>query len=245
MVSSGSIKIGGDYTEYRRTARVRPVGTKRNASNESAYQHLPHLPIFLPPFWQGRSLTQVHSLEIADVKIVQPVKHGDHRGFFSETYNRRVLAEHGIDVEFVQDNHSYSAAVGTLRGLHFQIPPSAQGKLVRVISGRIFDVAVDIRQGSATYGRWVSAEISADAWDQIWVPAGFAHGFLTLEPDTEVIYKVTGYYDPACDKGIAWNDPQIGIRWPLSDDRIILSAKDEAQPAFSELPDYFSNEQGG
>ncbi|HZO99772.1 MAG TPA: dTDP-4-dehydrorhamnose 3,5-epimerase [Terriglobia bacterium] len=177
--------------------------------------------------------------EIPDVKLIRPHKYGDHRGFFSETYNKKELAERGIDLDFLQDNHSLSVAKGVVRGLHFQIPPFAQDKLVRVIHGAIFDVAVDIRRGSPTFGRHVSAVLSVDNWTQILVPKGFAHGFCTLEPNTEVIYKVTDYYAPQFDRGILWNDPELGIVWPISDAEATLSDKDRMQPRFSELRDLF------
>lgn len=183
---------------------------------------------------------QVDALEISDVKILTPKRFGDARGFFSETYNKAVLAEHGLDLDFVQDNHSMSQPVGVLRGLHFQTPPFAQDKLVRVVRGRIFDVAVDIRHGSPSFGKWVGAEISAEAWNQILVPVGFAHGFVTLEPDTEVIYKVTAPYAPDHDKGVAWNDPAIGVDWPLNGIEPTLSDKDTKHPALADLPAYFS-----
>ena len=156
----------------------------------------------------------VESLAIPDVKLIRPKKFGDARGFFSEVHNANAMREAGIDIDFVQDNHSWSEAPGVLRGLHFQTPPSPQAKLVRVVRGSILDVAVDVRKGSPTYGKWVSAEISAENWTQILVPRGFAHGLLTLEPNTEVLYKVDGFYDGAADSGLIWNDPDIGIDWP-------------------------------
>jgi len=177
----------------------------------------------------------IEALEIPDVKILKPRKFGDHRGFFSETYNRKALAEAGIDLDFVQDNHSLSGEVGTLRGLHFQTPPFGQDKLVRVVRGAILDVAVDLRKGSATYGKHVAAEISAEAWNQILVPIGFAHGFITLTPDVEVIYKVTNYYAPDHDKGLLWSDPALGIDWPLPPGGPILSDKDKVQPTLAEI----------
>ncbi len=177
----------------------------------------------------------VEALEIPDVRILKPKKFGDHRGFFSETYNKQALAEAGIDLDFVQDNHSLSGEVGTLRGLHFQTPPFGQDKLVRVVRGAILDVAVDLRKGSATYGKHVAAEISAEAWNQILVPIGFAHGFITLTPDVEVIYKVTNYYAPAHDKGLLWSDPSLGIDWPLPPGGPILSDKDKVQPTLAEI----------
>ncbi len=176
---------------------------------------------------------------IPDVKLITPKRHGDHRGFFSETFNARALHEAGIDTPFCQDNHSKSAQVGTLRGLHFQRPPFAQTKLVRVLKGRILDVAVDIRRGSPWYGRHVVAELSDENWQQILVPKGFAHGFVTLEPDTEVFYKVDGYYAPDHDAGIAWNDPDLAIDWAFEEASVVLSSKDAEQPAFRDLPDHF------
>ena len=179
-------------------------------------------------------------LAIEDVILVEPKRFGDHRGFFSETFHVSRFAEAGIEGPFVQDNHSLSAEVGTLRGLHFQIAPSPQGKLVRCTAGRILDVAVDIRTGSPTFGQHVSAELSADNGHQLWVPAGFAHGFITLEPDTEVQYKVTGYYDPNADKGLAWDDPALGIDWPLPPSGAVLSAKDQEHPQLADLRAYFA-----
>lgn len=171
--------------------------------------------------------------------MITPPKFGDHRGFFSETYNKRALAEAGLDLEFVQDNHSLSAQKGTLRGLHFQTPPFGQDKLVRVTRGAILDVAVDLRRGSPTYGQHVSAELSAENWSQLLVPIGFAHGFVTLEPDTEVLYKVTQYYSPECDRGLLWNDPDLGIPWPVAEADAILSDKDRKHPRLRDLPDIF------
>lgn len=177
--------------------------------------------------------------EIPEIKIVIPKKHGDARGFFSETYTRRALAAGGIDIEFVQDNHAFSAIKGTVRGLHFQIPPMAQAKLVRVVRGAVLDVAVDIRQGSPTYGRHVAVELSADRWNQIFIPEGFAHGLVTLTPDVEMIYKTSGYYSAAHDKGLLWNDPALGIPWPLTPAEALLSDKDRVQPRLADLPAYF------
>ncbi len=181
----------------------------------------------------------VESLAIPDVKILRPKKHGDARGFFSETFSQRALKDAGIDLDFVQDNHAFSAAKGTMRGLHFQTPPFAQDKLVRVIHGSILDVAVDLRRSSPTYGKHVAVVISAEDWNQILVPAGFAHGLLTLEPDTEVLYKVTNYYSPQHDLGLLWNDPALAIAWPISEADAILSAKDKVQPRLADLPAYF------
>ena len=177
----------------------------------------------------------VECLNIPDIRVLSPKKFGDRRGFFSETYNKQAFAALGIDIDFVQDNHSYSADRGTVRGLHFQTPPFAQDKLVRVERGSVFDIAVDLRQGSSSYGRHVSAVLSAEAWNQILVPIGFAHGFMTLEPDTEVIYKVSNYYAPDHDKGLLWNDPALGINWPISEDEAVLSEKDRKLPRLAEL----------
>lgn len=187
----------------------------------------------------------VESLSIPEVKIIRPRKHGDARGFFCETYSQRDFTAAGIDVIFVQDNHAFSAAKGTVRGLHFQSPPFAQDKLVRVAHGAIFDVAVDLRSGSPTYGKHVSATVSARDWNQIFVPKGFAHGLVTLEPDTEVLYKVSDYYAPAHDLGLLWNDPALAIPWPVTDAEAVLSAKDKVQPRLDSLQAYFHYEARG
>lgn len=163
-----------------------------------------------------------------------PKRFGDDRGFFSETYNRQRLAEAGTDLEFVQDNHSYSARRGVLRGLHYQLPPRAQDKLLRVVKGAIFDVAIDIRRASPSFGRWVAVEISAAKWNQLLIPKGFAHGFVTLEDDTEVIYKVTDFYSPEHDRSIRYDDPDIGIDWPQGLGELQLSAKDLAAPLLAD-----------
>lgn len=173
--------------------------------------------------------------DIPGLLLLEPARHGDHRGFFSETYNRARLAAAGFDREFVQDNHAASAAAGTLRGLHFQRPPFAQAKLVRVVRGAILDVAVDIRAGSPTFGDHAAVALSAADWRQILVPAGFGHGYLTLEPDTEVIYKVDAYYSPAHDAGFAWDDPALGIDWGIDPAAAVLSQKDRALPPLAEV----------
>ena len=180
----------------------------------------------------------VEALSLPGLLLVTPKKFADSRGFFSETYNARDLRAAGFDLPFVQDNHSLSAARGTVRGLHFQAPPHAQDKLIRVVRGRILDVAVDIRVGSPTYGRHAAVELSAENWKQLLVPAGFAHGFCTLEPDTEVIYKVTSLYAPSADMGFRWNDPQLAIPWPEFAGAE-LSGKDAALPFFAERPSPF------
>ena len=184
-------------------------------------------------------MLSVEETAIPAVKIVTPKKFGDHRGFFSETWSRKAFAEAGIDLDFVQDNHSLSAPVGTLRGLHFQSPPFAQDKLVRVTRGRILDVAVDIRSSSPTFGKHVAVELSAENWRQVLVPAGFAHGFVTLEPDTEVIYKVTAPYAPENDHGLAFDDPALGIDWRLPLSGLTLSDKDRKHPRLAEMLRYF------
>ncbi len=173
---------------------------------------------------------QVEETAIPAVKIVTPRKHGDARGFFSEVYNKSSWEDAGLQFDFVQDNHSFSAAAGTLRGLHFQTPPFAQDKLLRVARGRILDVAVDIRPSSPTFGRHVAVELSAENWRQLLVPIGFAHGFVTLEPDTEVLYKTTAVYSPANDRGVAWDDPDLAIPWPLPSGGAMLSDKDKRWP---------------
>ena len=186
---------------------------------------------------------QVVATEIADIKLLKPVRHVDSRGFFSEVFKESVLREHAIDVHFVQDNHSLSANKGVVRGLHFQIPPFAQAKLVRVTAGSIFDVAVDIRWGSPSFGRHVAAVLSVSDWNQILIPAGFAHGYCTLEPNTEVVYKVSAYYSAEHDRGLLWNDPDLGIAWPLSADEALTSDKDREHPVLSDLPRYFRYDQ--
>ena len=177
---------------------------------------------------------QIRALAIADVYEILPKKFGDERGFFSETYSDVAMKAAGLPTQWVQDNHSFSAAQGVLRGLHYQMEPRAQDKLVRVVKGRIFDVAVDIRAGSPTFGNWVSLEVSAEKWNQMFVPRGFAHGFVTLEPNTEVVYKVTNGYAPELDRCIRWDDPSIGVDWPLNGEAPQLSAKDAAASLFAE-----------
>lgn len=181
----------------------------------------------------------IETLSIPAVKLIRPKRFGDARGFFSEVYSKAALAAAGITMEFVQDNHSRSAQVGTVRGLHFQTAPFAQDKLVRVTKGRILDVAVDLRRGSPTYGLHVTAELSAENWTQILVPIGFAHAFCTLEPDTEVVYKVSNIYAPANDGGVIWNDPDLGIAWPVTAADAVLSDKDAKLPRLRDLPPVF------
>ena len=173
------------------------------------------------------------------VKIIEPKVFGDHRGWFMETYSEAIFNEAGINLNFVQDNQSFSATKGTLRGLHYQLNPKAQTKLVRCTRGAIFDVAVDIRKGSPTFGKWVGVELTADNKKQLLIPKGFAHGFMTLTDDVEVQYKVDELYAPDCDRGIAWNDPSIGIEWPM-DITPVLSAKDEKAPLLNDAENNFS-----
>ncbi len=177
---------------------------------------------------------EITPTEIPAVVEITPRKFGDHRGFFSEVFKRSALRDAEIDIDFVQDNHSMSQAVGVVRGLHYQKPPYAQAKLVRVVRGAIFDVAVDIRRGSPTFGKHVSRILSAENWKQLLIPAGFAHGFATLEPDTEVLYKVNAPYAPDHEAGILWNDPALDIDWPVGEGEATLSGKDREYPVLAE-----------
>ena len=179
------------------------------------------------------------ALAIVDVIRIEPPRLGDSRGWFSEVFNADRVAAAGIDGPFIQDNQSFSAATGTLRGLHCQIGANVQGKLVRVLRGAIWDVAVDVRHGSPTFGRHVAAELSADNGAQLWIPRGFLHGFLTLEPDTEVLYKVTAPYDRAAERGVIWNDPDLALPWPLGADAVALSDKDGRLPRLGECEEWF------
>jgi dTDP-4-dehydrorhamnose 3,5-epimerase len=185
---------------------------------------------------------QVISTEIVDVKEIRPVRHRDARGFFSEIFRDDVLREHGIDIRFIQENHSLSVDRGVVRGLHFQSPPAGQAKLVRAAAGSVLDVAVDIRRGSPTYGRHVAVVLSAAEGNQLFVPEGFAHGFCTLEPNSELVYKVNRYYSREHDLGLAWDDRELAIDWPVSAADAVLSDKDRRQPALAELPPYFRYE---
>ena len=182
---------------------------------------------------------QVVPTEIVEVIEIRPVRHRDPRGFFSEIFREDVLQRHGIDVPFVQENHALSVDRGVVRGLHFQLPPAAQAKLVRCTAGAILDIAVDIRRGSPTYGRHVAVRLSADDGNQLFVPEGFAHGYCTLEPNSEVVYKVNRYYSAEHDRGLAWDDPELGIAWPVGADEVLLSDRDRRQPSLAELPAYF------
>lgn len=177
----------------------------------------------------------IETTPLAGVKLIVPKKFADARGYFSETYNREIFLQAGIVVDFVQDNQSRSATVGTIRGLHFQSPPFAQDKLIRVLKGSILDVAVDLRRSSPTYGQYFVTELSAENFKQMFVPVGFAHGFCTLEPDTEIFYKVSNPYAPTHDHGLAWDDPALGIPWPVTADAAVLSDKDHHHPRLTDL----------
>jgi dTDP-4-dehydrorhamnose 3,5-epimerase len=172
---------------------------------------------------------------IPDVWLISPRKFGDDRGFFSETFRKAALSELGFDRDFVQDNHSMSGAKGTVRGLHFQLEPHQQDKLIRVIHGAVLDVAVDIRPHSPTFGRHVAVELSAGNWNQLLVPRGFAHGFQTLTENCEVLYKVTDYYAPHAEKGLLWNDPALGVSWPIAAADTLLNARDASWPKLADL----------
>lgn len=183
---------------------------------------------------------EVQSFDISGVKLLIPRQIGDERGYFAETFRADLFAQHVGEKAFVQDNESMSARAGTVRGLHFQSAPHAQDKLVRCTAGALFDVAVDIRVGSPTYGQWVGETLTPENGKQLWVPAGFAHGFCTLMPNSVICYKVTDYYSAECDKGLAWDDPAIGIDWPDIAGAETLSAKDRVQPRLADLPAYFN-----
>jgi dTDP-4-dehydrorhamnose 3,5-epimerase len=180
----------------------------------------------------------VEPLAIPDVLLITPRRFHDPRGFFSETWSQARFAEAGITGPFVQDNHSVSKDRGVLRGLHCQIGPNAQGKLIRVIKGSIWDVAIDIRRDSATYGRQAGAVLSAENWSQLWIPTGFLHGYYTLTDDTEVIYKVTAPYDPSAERGVIWDDPDLAVAWPIEGE-VVLSDKDRVLPRFRDCAGWF------
>ena len=182
---------------------------------------------------------KVTSFPIDGPLLLEPQKHGDSRGFFSEVFREDVFARHVGTVHFVQDNHSRSALKNTVRGMHFQRPPFAQGKLVRVTQGAVLDVAVDVRTGSPTYGQHIKVELSAENWRQLWIPAGFLHGFCTLTDNTEFLYKVTSFYNAEHDGAVRWNDPSLGINWPVTTDSAIVSDKDSKAPLLADLPALF------
>ena len=182
----------------------------------------------------------VTATRIQDVKLVVPRRFHDERGFLSEVFSQQKLRALGVAMDVVQENFSHSLAAGTVRGMHFQIAPAAQAKLVRVTSGAVLDVAVDLRRGSPTFGTHVSATLTADGGEMFFVPVGFAHGFCTLEPSTEVTYLLSAPHDPETERGILWNDPDLGIVWPVAADAAVMSDRDRALPPLAALPEYFS-----
>jgi dTDP-4-dehydrorhamnose 3,5-epimerase len=186
----------------------------------------------------------VKATDIPGVLLLKPRFFHDARGFFVETYNMRAAREAGLQAEFVQDNQALSLKRGTVRALHFQVPPHVQGKLVRVLRGSIYDVAVDLRVGSPTYGRWVAVTLTAQGGEQLFVPRGFAHGYCTLEPDTEVAYKVDDYYAPDCEKGLIWNDPTLAVPWSVSAADAVLSDKDRKLPRLADFASPFRYDGG-
>ena len=230
--------LGTEAHLRHRAARDRPVVHRQPgvvaATARQAGHRTPR------PEEVGRAVTmEIIPTALDGVVEIRPARHGDDRGWFSEVYKRHTLRDAGIDIEFVQDNESFSAPTGTLRGLHYQLPPHAQDKLVRVIHGSILDVAVDIRRGSATFGQHVAVTLTADLGNQLLVPAGFAHGFCTLEPDVRVAYKVSGIYAPDCERAIRWDDPALAIEWQLPPEGPTLSGKDAIAPLLADQPDLF------
>lgn len=183
---------------------------------------------------------KVESLSIPEVLLIVPPRFGDHRGFFSEVFKKEQFAAAGVALDFVQDNQSLSRERGVIRGLHCQVAPHPQGKLVRCLRGAIWDVAVDARVGSPTYGQWAAAELSAENWAQLWVPPGFLHGFCTLMPDTEVLYKVTDRYSRESERGVIWNDPALALPWPIRPDEAVLSDKDTVLPTLADAGTLFT-----
>jgi dTDP-4-dehydrorhamnose 3,5-epimerase len=187
----------------------------------------------------------IKATEIPGVLLLKPRYFRDARGYFVETYNLSGARAAGLTTDFVQDNQAFSQKRGTVRALHFQVPPHAQAKLVRVLRGSIHDVAVDLRTGSPTYGRWTAVTLTALGGEQIFVPRGFAHGYCTLEADTEVAYKVDDYYAPDCDRGLIWNDPSLAIDWPVAAADAVLSDKDPKLPRFADFVSPFRYDRGG
>jgi len=181
-------------------------------------------------------MTTITPLALADVLLITPKRHGDARGWFAETWSRAAMAQAGLAHDFLQDNQAFSAKAGTVRGLHYQTAPHAQAKLVRVLRGAIFDVAVDLRPGSASYGAWVGAELTAQGGEQMLVPRGFAHGYCTLTDDCELLYKVDGLYAPQCEGGVLWSDPALAIDWPVKPGEAVLSERDKVLPLLADLP---------
>jgi dTDP-4-dehydrorhamnose 3,5-epimerase len=191
------------------------------------------------------SMLEVIDTAIPGVRVLVPHRLGDERGFFAESWNRQRFRDAGVDADWVQENHAASAARGTVRGFHYQVPPAAQAKLIRVVRGAALDVAVDIRRGAPTFGRHVAVELSASNFRQLFVPAGFAHGYCTLEPDTEILYKVDHPYAPDTERGIRWDDPALGIDWPIEAGAAVLSDKDRELPTLAEQADVFDFERSG
>jgi dTDP-4-dehydrorhamnose 3,5-epimerase len=183
-------------------------------------------------------MTEIRNLTLPGILEITPQRHWDERGFFSETWSRSIFAASGVDAEWVQDNHSFSSRRGVLRGLHYQLPPAAQTRLVRASRGAVFDVAVDLRLGSPTFKRWTGLVLSAEKWNQVLIPAGFAHGFVALEDGSEVQYKVSAPYRPDLERSIRFDDPTIGIEWPIKGDQLLISSKDDEAPLLlkAELP---------
>jgi dTDP-4-dehydrorhamnose 3,5-epimerase len=184
-------------------------------------------------------ILEIAETEIPGVRVLMARRLGDARGFFAETWSRDRFHSAGIDVEWVQENHAMSAAAGTVRGFHYQIPPAAQAKLIRVVRGAALDVTVDLRRGSPTFGRHVAIELSAENFRQLLIPSGFAHGYCTLEPNTEILYKVNHVYAPDTERGIRWDDPALGIDWPVTPQEAVLSEKDRGLPMLADQPDLF------
>lgn len=182
-------------------------------------------------------MTAITPLALPEVLLITPKRHGDARGWFSETWSRRTLGAAGLDCDFLQDNQAFNARKGTVRGLHFQTGPHPQAKLVRVLKGAIYDVAVDVRPGSATFGAWVGARLTAERGEQLFVPRGFAHGYCTLSDDTELFYKVDGLYAPECEGGVLWNDPDLAIDWPVAAEEAVTSDKDKVLPRLKDMPE--------
>lgn len=182
-------------------------------------------------------MTAISPLALPEVLLITPKRHGDARGWFAETWSRRTLVAAGLDCDFVQDNQAFNARKGTVRGLHFQTAPHPQAKLVRVLKGAIYDVAVDVRPGSATFGQWVGATLTAEGGEQLFVPRGFAHGYCTLTDDTELFYKVDGLYAPDREGGVLWNDPDLAIDWPVATAEAITSDKDKVLPRLKDMPE--------
>ena len=180
-------------------------------------------------------MTTITPLALPDVLLITPKRHGDARGWFTETWSKKAMEAAGLDLDFVQDNQAFNAKAGTVRGLHFQQAPHPQAKLIRSIQGVILDVAVDLREGSATYAQWVAAELSADGGEQLLVPRGFAHGYCTIVPDTELAYKVDNSYAPQAEGGLLWCDPALGIDWPIRVDEAVINARDAALPTLKDL----------